>query len=175
MLLLGTFSQLSWGFPASGIAVFVLSILVRPENIIYVFIFAAYLLLTARLPLMKSLIALGVALGVYFVQTRLSHNYGWAILFNFTFFDWTVLQNPSNVSTNLSDYLGVYAKEIFRMFFTRGVVFPLFVLVGIGAFLLRYDPPKSWRDPYVQLVLLAAIYMAARTAALPGEYRYLSL
>ena len=55
------------------------------------------------------------------------------------------------------------------MFFTRGVVFPLFLLVGIGAFLLRYDPPKSWRDPYVQLVLLAAIYMAARTAALPGE------
>ena len=56
------------------------------------------------------------------------------------------------------------------MFFTRGVVFPLFLLVGIGAFLLRYDPPKSWRDPYVQLVLLVAIYMAARTAALPGKF-----
>jgi len=169
MLLLGTFLAIELRYAATGIAVFVLSILVRPENIIYVFIFAAYLLLTARLPLIKSLLTLGVALAVYFVQTRLSHNYGWVILFNFTFFDWTVLQNPSNVSTNVSEYIGVYAKEVFRMFFTRGVVFPLFVLVGIGAFLLRYDPPKSWRDPYVQLVLLAAVCMAARTAALPGE------
>lgn len=77
MLLL---SQRSWGFPASGIAVFILSISVRPENIIYVFIFAAYFLITARLALMRSLIALGVAFGVYFVRTQLSHNYGWAIL-----------------------------------------------------------------------------------------------
>ena len=130
MLLLGTFLAIELGFAATGIAVFVLSILVRPENIIYVFIFTAYLLITARLTLIRSLIALGVAFGVYFVQTRLSHNYGWVVLFNFTFFDWTVLENPSNMSTNMSDYLGVYAKEIFRMFFTRGVVFPLFLLVG---------------------------------------------
>ena len=41
----------------------------RPENIIYVFIFAAYLLFTARFPLVKSLLSLGVALAVYFVQT----------------------------------------------------------------------------------------------------------
>ena len=102
LLLLGTFLAIELGYAATAIAVFALSILVRPENIIYVFIFTAYLLFAARLPLIKSLLALGVALAVYFIQTRLSHNYGWAILFNFTFFDWTVLQNPSTVSTNES-------------------------------------------------------------------------
>src|SRR4029078_1780188 len=91
LLLLGTFLAIELGYAATGIAVFVLSILVRPENIIYVFIFAAYLLITAPLTLIRSLISLGVAFGVYLVQTRLSHNYGWAVLFNFTFFDWTVL------------------------------------------------------------------------------------
>ena len=48
MLLLGTFLAIELRYAASGIAVFVLSILVRPENIIYVFIFAAYLLFTAQ-------------------------------------------------------------------------------------------------------------------------------
>ena len=150
MLLLGTFLAIEMRHPAAGIAVFVLSILVRPENIIYVFIFSAYLLITHRLTVIKFFIALGVAFALYIVQTRLSHNYGWSILFHFTFFDWTVLEHKSNLSANLSAYANVYLKEIFRMFFSRGVAFPSFVLVAFGALVLRYDPPQSWRDPYVE-------------------------
>ena len=169
LLLVGTFFAIELGYPAVGIAIFGVSILVRPENIIYAFIFSAYLLLTGRLAFIKSMVALSVAFGLYFAQTRLSHSYGWTVFFNFTFLDWTVLENPSKISTNPFDYIDVYAKEIFRMFFTRGVMFPLFAMLGIGAFLLRYDPPHSWQDPYVQLVLLAAVCIAIRTAAMPGE------
>ena len=98
---------------------------------------------------MRSLIALGVAFGVYFVAISLATTTdGPSFQFHALRLD---RENPSNMSTNLSDYLGVYAKEIFRNCSTRGVVFPLFVLVWIGALLLRYDPPKSSRDPYVQL------------------------
>jgi hypothetical protein len=169
ILLFGTFLAIELRYPATAITVFVLSILIRPENIIYVFIFSVYLLSTGRLVLIKTLVASALAFAIYFVQTRLSHSYGWIVFFNFTFFDWTVLENPSKISPNPFDYINAYTKEIFRMFFTRGAVFPLFVLVGLGALLLRYDPPQSWRDPYVQLVLLSAVYMIARTAAIPGE------
>ena len=35
--------------------------------------------------------------------------------------------------------------------------------------LLKFDRLQPWRDPCLQLVFLAAVYAAARTAALPGE------
>jgi len=169
LLLLGTFLAVEVRNLAAGVTIFILSILVRPENIMYVFIFSVYLLIIKRMVIINSLIALGLAFGIYFFQTRISHNYGWAVLFKFTFFDWTVLEHPSDISVGLSDYAIVYAKEIFRMFFTRGVAFPIFLLVGIGALLLRHDPPPSWQDPYVQVILVAAVYVTARIAALPGE------
>ena len=46
-------------------------------------------------------------------------------------------------------------------------------LVGLGAFLLKLGH-RLWHDPYFHLIVLAAVFMAARTLAFPGEaYRAL--
>ena len=169
VLLLGTFLAIEIGYPALGVAIFVVSILVRPENIIYLFIFLVFLAATKRLSIVLGAIAFALAFALYFVETRLSHNYGWRVLFDFTFFDWTILQHPADTPFGLFDYVNVYVKELFRMFFTRGVAFPSFLLIGIAIFLMRYHSPQLWHEPYVQLALVALLYIVARTAVLPGE------
>jgi len=169
VLLLGTFFTIETKFLRTGIGIFIASILIRPENIIYAFIFLAFLTTIRRLALTSCAIGLCVAFAIYFAETRLSENYGWATLFYFTFIDWRILEGTHASSLGLSDYAYIYAKELFRLVFSRGAAFPVFALVGFGAVLLKFDRPQPWRDPYLQLVFLAAIFAAARTAAMPGE------
>jgi hypothetical protein len=50
--------------------------------------------------------------------------------------------------------------------------FALFALAGFGAFLLKAR--ASWHDPYFHLIVLAAVFMAARILAFPNDlYRSL--
>ena len=169
VLLLGTFFVFETKFLRSGIGIFIASILIRPENIIYAFIFLGFLAAIRKLPLTSCAIGLCVAFGIYFAETRLSQNYGWSTLFYFTFIDWRILEGAPASSLGLSDYAHIYAKEVFRLVFSRGAAFPVFALAGFGALLLKFDRLQPWRDPCLQLVFLAAVYAAARTAALPGE------
>ncbi len=168
-LMLGTFLVTETRFLKAGSVVFICSLFFRPENVIYVLIFMAYLLATRRMSLVSFLITLCAAFGIYFAETRLTHNYGWTILFYFTYFDWRVLEDASINSLKLSDYAYVYAEEIFKLFSSRNAVFPLITLSAMGAFMLKFDLPRLLRDRYFHLVLLAAVSMAARTAAMPGE------
>src|SRR4029078_5808814 len=174
VLLLGTFFVFETKFLRSGIGIFIASILIRPENIIYAFIFLGFLAAIRKLPLTSCAIGLCVAFGIYFAETRLSQNYGWSTLFYFTFIDWRILEGAPASSLGLSDYAHIYAKEVFRLVFSRGAAFPVFALAGFGALLLKFDRLQPWRDPCLQLVFLAAVYAAARTTALPGE-RYRTL
>jgi hypothetical protein len=169
VLLLGTFFVMETKSLRTGVGIFIASILIRPENIIYAFIFLAFLAAIRRLALTSCAIGLCVAFGIYFAETRLSQNYGWATLFYFTFIDWRILQGSATNSLGLSDYAYIYAKELFRLVFSRGAAFPVFALVCFGALLLKFDRPQPWRDPYLHIVFLATVYAAARTAALPGE------
>jgi len=169
VLLLGTFFVMETRFLRTGISIFIASVLIRPENIIYAFIFLAFLAAIRRLALTSCAIGLCVAFGIYFAETRLSHNYGWATLFYFTFIDWRILEGALASSLGLSDYAYIYAKELFRLVFSRGAAFPVFALVFFGTILLKFDRPQPWRDPYLHIVFLATVYAAARTAALPGE------
>ena len=156
-------------FLQTGIGIFIASILIRPENIIYASIFLAFLAAIRRLVLTSCAIGLCAAFGIYFAETRLSQNYGWTTLFYFTFIDWRILQGSATNSLGLSDYAYIYAKELFRLVFSPGAAFPVFALVCFGALLLKFDRQQPWRDPYLHLVFLATVYAAARTAALPGE------
>jgi len=167
-LLLGTFFLIETGFLMAGAIIFVLAILIRPENIIYAFIFLLYLAAARKMALINVSLMLGAAVAVYLVDTRLTHNYGRTILFYFNFFDWTVLQNTEKASLTWADYAYIYAKEIAKLFLARNSGFPIFALVGLGAFLLKIRL-RPWSDPYFHLVLLAVICMIARTAAFPGE------
>jgi hypothetical protein len=167
-LLLGTFLIFETKHARFGALAFTLAVLVRPENIIYAVIFQLYELITRRIAIIYFFAALCAAFAVYFTEVTLSHNYGWQVLFYFTFFDWKVLQNPGLISLSLTDYVTVYAKEFARMILARGSAFPLFVMAGFGALLLKLER-EAWRDPYVQLLLLTAICAAARTLAFPGE------
>jgi hypothetical protein len=169
VLLLRTFFVMETKFLRTGIGIFIASILIRPENIIYASIFLAFLAAIRRLVLTSCAIGLCVAFGIYFAETRLSQNYGWSSLFYFTFIDWRILEGTPASSLGLSDYAYIYAKEAFRLVFSPGTAFPVFALVGFGAILLKFDRLQPWRDPYLHLVFLATLYAAARTAALPGE------
>ena len=168
-LLTGTFLVTETRFFKIGLVAFICSLFFRPENVIYALVFVAYLLATRRISLVSSSVTLCAAFGVYFAETRLTHNYGWTTLFYFTYFDWKVLEDASMNSLKLSDYAHVYAEEIFKLFSSRNAVIPLVTLAALGALMLKFDLARLLLDRYFHLVLLAAVSMAARTAAMPGE------
>ena len=66
----------------------------------------------------------------------------------------------------LLDYLRIYLHQLDNTIFREG--FALFALVGFGACLVKLGH-RPWHDPHFHLIVLAAVFMAARTLAFPGE------
>ena len=115
-------------FLRTGIGIFIASILIRPENIIYAFIFLAFLAAIRRLALTSCAIGLCVAFGIYFAETRLSQNYGWATLFYFTFIDWRILEGSAckflglvrlRLHLRQGSYSGLFFRQAQRFRFLR--------------------------------------------------------
>jgi hypothetical protein len=173
VLLAGLFCIIELNRPLSGAAILVGSILVRPENVIYVGVVLAYLLLFRRVAPGGLLILGAAALTTYAAVVTSSHNYGWKTLFYFTFVDNMIDPASFRSPLGLRDYLRIYVQQLDNMVFLGPNGFALFALVGFGAFLLKLGH-RPWHDPYFHLIALAAVFMAARTLALPdGAYRML--
>jgi hypothetical protein len=149
-----------------GAAVLVLSVLIRPENILYVGIFLLYMGWSGsiRLPWVAFLLVGSAVL--YVVMARLSGNYGWQTQFVYTFINKAA--TPAVEHHGVWYYLGVYLRHIDRILFGSGEL-PIFVLVGFGALCLKSHKPDMWSDRYVHLVLICFVLAAARLIVLPTE------
>jgi hypothetical protein len=151
-----------------GAALFLAAIAVRPENVIVAGIVFFYLALMRRIGTAGFVALVAAALLLYAGLTRLSHNYGWTLLFYYTYGDMNIDPSTTVSPFGLVDYLTVYVRQIDKMIFLASEGFALFALVGLGAFLLKIRH-RPWRDRYFHLILLAAALMAARTLAFPGD------
>jgi hypothetical protein len=173
-LLLGAFFVFEMDVPTIGAFFYILSIAIRPENIIYAVLLLLYLAAIRRISRGRFAILLAATAGLYFVLVRLSHNYGWSTLFYYTYYDDTIDLNGFVSSLSWFDYLMTYIRQVDKMIFLSTSGFSVFVLLGLGAFLLkwsqRFEPGRTLaRDPYFHLILVAAVFMSARTVAFPGE------
>jgi hypothetical protein len=147
-------------------AILMLSVLIRPENILYAGTFLLYMgwNRSIRLPWVGFLLV-GTA-AVYLVMARLSGNYGWQTQFVYTFV--SKAATPSVEHHGAWYYLGVYVRHIDRILFGRGEL-PIFVLVGFGTLCLKSHKAEMWADRYVHLVLICFVLAVTRMIVLPTE------
>ncbi len=153
--------------PLTSAIVFIGSIAIRPENILYAGVFILYLGWVGKLAPSRIIMCLAAAGILYIGLIQLSGNYGWKTLFYYTFVKKTVDVGAPLPHMEWLDYALMYIGRLDRIVFGQDEV-PIFVLIGFGGLCLkaRFDP---LRDRYVHLIVIAAILMVARMIILPSE------
>jgi hypothetical protein len=171
-IMLGVYGAIERKSTALCIVAFTLAVAARPESIIYSLGIAAYVAVT-RKAFYGSLAWAAASLALYWLETRLSGNYGWKTLMYYTFVDSTVDLPNFRSPLGIADYLRIYIRGIDTTVFSQSEGFGTAVLLAFGA-VARKLHAREWRDPYLQLVFLAFVFMAVRTMILPADaYRAL--
>jgi hypothetical protein len=171
-IMLGVYGAIERKSTALCIVAFALAVAARPESIIYSLGIAAYVAVT-RKTFYGPVAWAAVSLALYGLETRLSGNYGWKTLMYYTFVDSTVDLPNFRSPLGVADYLKIYFRGIDDTVFSQSEGFGTAVLLAFGA-VARKLHARDWRNPYLQLVFLAFVFMAARTLILPADaYRAL--
>ena len=166
-LLLGVYLAIERDRPVASALVFVASIAVRPENLIFAGVFLLYLGWIGRLSPSRILLSLAAAGVLYIGLAKLSGNYGWKTLFAYSLVKRSASVSNTSSQLTLLDYLKIYAGRLDRVFMGRGEL-PMFLLVGFGALCLKARLGLI-RDRYAHLVVIAAVLAVARMTILPAE------
>ena len=168
-LLFGTYIMIR-GRPMVSASIFVASILVRPENIVYAGMFLLYMGIVRQLSLWQTVVFL-LAAGVAYAGISLfGGNYGWKTLFYWVFVNRDAVPGAAPPPIGLADIVRVYVGRLDRILLGQGEL-PIFLLVGFGALCLKAKRSlyAMLRDQYMQLLVLVALTAAARMLVLPTE------
>jgi hypothetical protein len=169
VVLLGLWSVFERQKPAVGAAFMVGSILVRPDNIVWVVLLAGYLLIKGDRRVAFATGTAGVAL--YFGLTQLAGSYGWSTLFYHAFIERVnypaTFESPLTIPDYLRAYLGAGHPKNLPPYLA------LFAILGIWllATRLRRDGPA---DTWTSLLALVIVFSVLHWIAYPGPDRFRS-
>jgi hypothetical protein len=167
LLLLGAYLAIERDRPLACALVFIGSIAVRPENVLYAGIFILYLGLFGKLTPARTVLCLAAAGAFCLGLTQFTAHYGWKTQFYYTFVKKSAAAGEAPPPMGLLDYAKMYFNRLDRIVFGQDEL-PVFALVGFGALCLkaRFEPI---RDRYVHLVVIAGVLAVARMIILPAE------
>lgn len=168
VILLGIYLSFEREYVTSGMIILMLSVLIRPENILYVLAFGAYFFLNGG----KRSIVLGlafIAIGLYLFIVRSNEYYGWRTYFYFTFVDRSI-SLPTFVSPlTFWDYVRIYRQQVAIAIAEPAEGLAIFVLVAFGAAAMKIRS-GNLRDPYLHLVYLVGILAIGRILVMPESF-----
>lgn len=168
VVLAALFLAVERGYFSLGAALLVVSIAIRPENILYCGVVLSYLVLSRQIALGKFLAFCGASVGLYLFLTGRTNNYGWKTLFYFAMVDNTIAPSGFVSPLTFLDYLKIYLRQIDIIVFATQDGFTFFALIGFGALCLKMRK-RLWDDCYFHLLILAALFTVARLIALPSD------
>ena len=168
-LLLGAYLMMR-DRPISSAAVFLVAILVRPENIVYAGLFLLYLGIVRQLSVWQTVMFLVGAGVAYAGISWFGGNYGWKTLFYWVFVNRDAVPGAAPPPIGWTDIVKVYVGRLDRILLGQGEL-PIFLLVGFGALCLKASRSilTMLHDRYMQLLMLVALTAAARMLVLPTE------
>jgi hypothetical protein len=167
-VLVGVYLSIGRKRVTAGLTVLLLSVTIRPENILYFLVFAAYFFIENKDRRNVSILAL-IAMCLYIFLVRSSENYGWKTLFYFTLVDETI-SLPGFISPlKLEDYFRIYRQQIATEIMDPLHGLAIFVLAGFGAAAMKVRA-GNFRDPYLHLVFLASTLAIGRILILPASF-----
>jgi hypothetical protein len=167
VLLVGVYLAIERDRPLSSVIVFIGSVAIRPENILYAGVFILYLGWLGKLAPLRIIVCLAAVGVLYAGMVHLSGNYGWTTQFYYTFIKKSADAGAAPPHMAWIDYARMYIGRLDRIVFGQDEV-PTFVLIGIGGLCLKVksDP---FTDRYAHLIVIAAVLMVARMIILPSE------
>lgn len=154
----------------AGCALLLLAVPVRPDNLLWVVVVAAYGALRRPQDRRAAAVFVGAALVTYFVQAEASGNLGWMTLFHHSFVERLAYPAAVEPSLSLPDYAWVYLRETHPFNLPR--FFLLFALLGawlLAARVRRY----GWSDAGAALLVTVGAFAAMHWLVFPGEDRFL--
>jgi hypothetical protein len=156
--------------PIISAAIFIGSILVRPENIVYAGMFLIYLGIVRQLTPPQAVLFLLGAGAAYVGISLFGGNYGWKTLFYWVFINREAVPGAAPPPIGMADIVSVYVGRLDRILLGQGEL-PIFLLVGYGALCLKASRSLlgMLQDQYMQLLILVALTAAARLLVLPTE------
>ncbi len=154
----------------AGTALLVLSVPVRPDNLLWVVVVAAYGALRRREDRKAAVAFVGVATLAYLIQAQASGNLGWVTLFHHSFVE--RLAHPATLEPSLSlpGYLWIYLRETHPVSLPRFIL--LFALLGVWLFVARVRR-HGRSDDGAALVAAFGVFAALHWLVYPGEDRFL--
>ena len=131
-----------------GIALLLLSVLVRTDNVLLLLLVLLWLTGTGRVPWRLALLLSAIAVGIVVLVNHRAHNYGWIVLFRWSFLPGS--RSPADLQARLS--LGEYVTVLLNSLEHIFSYVSMWLLLGLGAYRLL----SSWR-PLLGIVGVAAV------------------
>jgi hypothetical protein len=144
-----------------GVLLLLVSIWIRTDNLLLALAVIAYLLWEKRVTLYQATILAAISVGSVFFINHFSGNYGWRILFQFSFLGG---RSPAEVVPHfgMTQYLAIFIRSAETILPQSAI----WILVGLAAW--------GWRSPDRPLLMLIWLTAAAHFALFPSpESRYL--
>lgn len=151
--------------PVQSILLFPLLILARPDNLIIVLLFSAYIFLfhsSKRIWASGAVVTMGVQ---YWAQTILSGNYGWGALFYHSFYGAMVQPSAYVSQLKMMDYFNTYIAQLHTLD-TKTLIWWILVALVIAFFRFRNFGLK---DRNLYLSIINVIYMSAHWILFPSQ------
>ena len=172
LVVLGLF--FGFGLSSSRLSkcIFLVIILVRPDNFIFLVLNCIYSLFIIKSDRKFSASILIFAIIIYEANSVISGSYGWQILFYHTFFD--RLPNPTDatISIGISDYLITIAKHSMPIIISNtsyNFLLHIFLLTLVGFLVWQEDIKTNLNNKYFQLVFLGFAYITFHWFLFPLE------
>lgn len=150
-----------WTLAAAGVVL--LAIAVRPDNLVLLGLLLCWFLWNRRIRLRYAVIVGGVGLLWYLVFSRLSNNYGWAVLVHHSFFDFA--EFPSRLQPQLSVELLV---QLYLSKLGDSLTFFQFTAFAVLVGLARWQR-RGWQDQLLQALIVMLGFMVAHWLIFPDQ------
>lgn len=134
-----------------GLALLLASVWVRTDNVLFVIVILIWLAWTKKLLLPHATVLTGLACASVFLINYLSGNYGWRVLFRYSFLGGRYVANVAP-DVSFSDYLTMVFVGVRQI---GGQEMALFVLIGLAA--TKWLPATDSLRPLLTCAAIAAI------------------
>lgn len=150
----------------AALAVFVVAVLARPDNLLFGFCLLAVMLPTRTLTVKAGVLFFGCLLSVYLLVTNIAGNYGWQTHFYLSNVD-RIFHPVGFISPlGLYDYLKIYAEHAARLARSDDVALFVFLAVLVAYVHVRAE---GWRSHGTCVCIAVPLYMGSVIAAFPRE------
>ena len=169
LVLLGLFLFTETKYLKSAIAVLLISITARPDNIILIALLAFYSFTFHQNTRKAAVGTLLISIGIYLGLTGMSGNTGWETLFYHTYIQYLSYPLTDPVSVSFGDYLNILAEKSKPIAIANtSYSFILFLLLNVVALQLRFKD-RLTDDRHFQAILVVLIYSCVHWFLFPNQ------